>query len=295
MRVYNYYGPSPRRAYSLAHLVHLALCRLPGVESYSFDLSGDPALHGKRDMNLLVIEPGEPFDLTWPAPEPWVRWEHGRIFTSRNQEGVPRHFPLCAEPLAWAPHPEIAKDADVVFLGPHGDNPARVRWLDGVFKMFPSFLVDDGPSLEDGAAFLARGRVVIEPPGNGAVSLYAFAALSSGSCAVLPRTDDMDDLGIVPGIHCLAYNEQEGGEGALARIRSGLNMSEVERTDMGMRARELVLRRHTVVHRALVLLSVGGRGANYVDVDPDVLQRAITTFTSAPAERGRHALLPVQA
>ena len=85
-----------------------------------------------------------------------------------------------------------------------------------------------------------------------AANMRVYEAMAAGACLLTHATTDLPAQGVEDKVHALLYRTMDE---AVAQVKWALS-DPVSRAAMGENARELVLDRHTYLHRAYRMLGI---------------------------------------
>lgn len=296
MRVYHIDGPH-KGFPGGATFLYKAMQRLPGIQAYHYECMGNAELWGKRDLNIEVDWDAEKLGYPhFPIPHPSFFWcsDTHRGKSSReyrmlraaafDQVGVsikgdveafssfPKSvfwLPYAAEPTCYKPFPELTELFDVGFVGNYSHYEKRIDFLDTMFKAFPNCYVADGAHLEHAAKLFCQMKVVLNHCETDCANMRVFEVLATGRCLLTSWTSDLKDLGLVDGEHLATYRST--GE-AIEKAEYYLANPDA-RLRLGMQGRNVVLDRHTYIHRALKILEKFG---TTIEMSPETWHEVLT-------------------
>ena len=283
-----------------------AMKRMPEVEVYWYECRTNPKFIPKADWNICMDWSEENFGYgDYREPHPNIYWasdthvspeafrfrvdkakDYDKVYVYNHldverfaAEGVKATWlPCAAEPLVYKPMPEIPKKYDIGFVGHFLHAPERMKFLDIMCKAFPNFKIEHSVYFEDAAKALAQCRVILNHIHIDSNNMRVFEGMAAG-CLLTYATSDLPKIGAEDGEHCLAWRNIDE---AVHLVRQAIDDPDT-RDFIAHNGRELILSRHTYVHRAYDLL-----GIPY----PENIQEIIATMP--PVDDMTKAPMPVK-
>jgi len=162
-------------------------------------------------------------------------------------------LPLACDPDYHKPKQKYDKIHDICFIGsvqPHWQS-RRIERLDKLFKSVPNFWTGN-KFFEEATIKYAQSKIVFNSAHSNDINMRVFEAMCSGTCLL---TDKQDWQGLFEDDrYFFDYKSDE----EMVDKANRLLKNEKFRTEMEIKAQNLVLSKHTYLHRCKEILKTIG-------------------------------------